>query len=338
MVSSAIEFQGKTTLQLNGGGGSDQFSLNNPVTPLGLTSITVDGGDPTAGSDTAIISGLAGADDTIVFAPSSDDNALVTGAGPVSITLAGIENAVIDGQGGNDELTYASPTGIDLINVTPVGNGSAASVDAVQLTGATLLPLSFTDLFNVSGNLLFTDASGIRADRLTVFGNVSNDRFTVGTLGDVQAFDAFGELATPIIETDGVTSLRLDGLDGDDQFDIVGNHPFKDLLVEGGNPDGGSDVLNFIGDGGDVTIDTANTAITENGFGAVNFSGIESVHADVNGALTVEGTDADDIINVTPTADGDDGAVHHSGAGGVRSTTPIQLRQRSMAMATRPTS
>jgi hypothetical protein len=48
-----ITFANKTTLIINSGAGQDTISLNNPNTPTGLTGITVNGGDPTAG-DTLI--------------------------------------------------------------------------------------------------------------------------------------------------------------------------------------------------------------------------------------------------------------------------------------------
>src|SRR4029079_18711709 len=78
-----IEFSNKTTLTINALAGNDTINLNNPNTPTGLTSITVNGNDPTA-SDTVILNGTAAAD-TINFAPTSANAATVTGAGPVAI-------------------------------------------------------------------------------------------------------------------------------------------------------------------------------------------------------------------------------------------------------------
>ncbi|MDD4891382.1 MAG: hypothetical protein PHU85_15785, partial [Phycisphaerae bacterium] len=54
-----IDFKNKTALVINGGGGSDEISINNSATPTGLTGgITVNGNDPTA-SDTLIVNGVA---------------------------------------------------------------------------------------------------------------------------------------------------------------------------------------------------------------------------------------------------------------------------------------
>ena len=47
------------------------------------------------------------------------------------------------------------------------------------------------------------------------------------------------------INTPGIDELFLQGLEGDDQFDILGNHPFTaGVHVQAGDPSA-SDVLNF---------------------------------------------------------------------------------------------
>ena len=46
----------------------------------------------------------------------------------------------------------------------------------------------------------------------------------------------------------GITSLILDGFDGDDEFDVATNHPFADVTLDGGNPSG-SDVAFLTGGG-----------------------------------------------------------------------------------------
>ena len=76
-----IEFSNKTSLTINGLAGSDTINLNNPTTPTGLTSITVNGGDPTA-SDTLIVNGISGVLDNLRYVPSN------TGAGTVSTTTS----------------------------------------------------------------------------------------------------------------------------------------------------------------------------------------------------------------------------------------------------------
>ena len=76
-----IEFANKANLTINANAGSDTVNLNNPFTPDGLTSINVNGGDPTAGSDTVIVNGTVGAN-TITVNSFTADGAVVTGASP----------------------------------------------------------------------------------------------------------------------------------------------------------------------------------------------------------------------------------------------------------------
>ena len=74
------------------------------------------------------------------------------------------------------------------------------------------------------------------------------------------------------------------------------------IIVEGGNPDSGSDTLNFNGAGATVTVNLGLKTITETGFGAVSYSGIELANVNAaTGNVTVNGTDGDDTTVVSPT-------------------------------------
>ncbi len=245
-----IHFTNKVDLSVDAGAGSDEISLNNPSTPTGLTGITINGGDPTAGSDTAIVSATAG-DDAIVFFPTTDDDATVTGAGPVPITLATIEQAVIDAQGGSgDTLTYRTPTGEDSIHFTPGAEFSSGTIVAQNdLTpSGPLMPLAFTNLANVgAGALAFEDDSDDRVDDLFVAGTDNDESFNVSDAGEVtvRAVGDFSLIMPQISTQDGVDHLTLLGLSGVDRFAVAGNHPFDDgvgagagLVVEGGDSDG----------------------------------------------------------------------------------------------------
>src|SRR4029079_11791375 len=81
----SIGFRDQAHLAIDGQGGSDTISLNSSSTPIGLTSISVNGGDPTAGSDTLVVNGTSDTD-TITVIPTGADSADVTGAGPVPIS------------------------------------------------------------------------------------------------------------------------------------------------------------------------------------------------------------------------------------------------------------
>ncbi|MEI7699500.1 MAG: reprolysin-like metallopeptidase, partial [Planctomycetia bacterium] len=94
-----LVFSNKTNLQINGLGGSDFISLNNPITPNGLTGIAVNGGDPT-GSDTLLVNGIAGAFDNFQIAPISIGSGLVnsTTSAVVPVTFSATEHLQIVGQ------------------------------------------------------------------------------------------------------------------------------------------------------------------------------------------------------------------------------------------------
>jgi Ca2+-binding RTX toxin-like protein len=309
-----IEFTNKSNLIVDAGAGSDLISLNNLNIPTALTTITINGGDPTAGSDTAIISGREVAPDAINFAVTSDDDAVVTGAGPVPITLTTIESAVIDGQGGDDTLTYTTPTGLDIIEFTPSPGSdlSAGSVAATRASGPVLMPLSFTGVRNLVPNLTFADASENRGDTLFVAGTQHDDQFSVTAAGLIAAVDSQGFPIMPLIATPGIVGLSLRGLSGDDVFSVSGSHPFTTFGVEGGNPGSGSDVLNFSGGGNTVVIEPGVSTILEAASTEIQFSGIETVNANVAGVLRVRGSVADDTVDVTPTGIGNDGNFRHS--------------------------
>ncbi|HMF18242.1 MAG TPA: hypothetical protein VKE98_13610, partial [Gemmataceae bacterium] len=84
----SYEFNNKTNLVLNGNGGTDAFSLNNASTPASLTSITVNGGDPTT-SNSLSVHGTAA-----TVSVATDTNT-ITGAGPVSISYVSIVSLAV---------------------------------------------------------------------------------------------------------------------------------------------------------------------------------------------------------------------------------------------------
>ena len=72
-----IEFGNKTALTINTENGTDAVSVNNTTAQTGLTGITVNGGDPSAG-DTLTVSGTGGAD-AVNYSPTG------VGAGTVAV-------------------------------------------------------------------------------------------------------------------------------------------------------------------------------------------------------------------------------------------------------------
>ncbi|MDA1053079.1 MAG: dockerin type I domain-containing protein [Planctomycetota bacterium] len=300
-----IEFSNKTTLTINALAGSDTINLNNPVAPTGLTGITVNGGDPTA-SDTVIVNGSTSSD-TIVVSQFTTDGALITGAQPVPVTVSTIEHLTINGQGGDDSLTIETPVGEQLIFLEDDGDlvdTGSIRMRNILADGAALLPLNFLGLGG-GGDLNFTDISGNRVDELSVTarvnGNASNN-FSVDSVDIGLRDPSVGNPNRQMVAiiADGVLDLNLIGLDGDDTFNIFGDHPFNQIFVDGGSP-GASDVLNFFGTNtGNVTLNLEATTITETGFGSVAYSGMETINLNA-GALspTIVATNADDDITVT---------------------------------------
>jgi hypothetical protein len=299
----AIEFSNKTNLVLNGLAGSDTFNLNNPSTPNLLIGITVNGGDPTA-SDTVIVNGTT-APDAISIGSFTEDGAVVTGAQPVPVTIDTAEHLTINGLGGNDTLTITAPNSNE-VEYTPdvfedAGSVaiSSSSIGPVQRR----LPFNFRDL-GAGGSLTFASVAGTRNYDLRVLGTQINDRFDVSPTGVVQAFKrGTGFFVTLPMNTPGVDELFLEGLDGDDEFDIVGNHPFTaGVHANGGNP-GASDELDFTASaGGVVEVNLGASTVTQTGSGPVNFTGIETIDLVAGGAAattTIVGTVNDDDLTVT---------------------------------------
>jgi len=300
----AIEFAGKVGLSLRGLNGSDQFSLS-PAAPTALTTITVDGGAPVAGSDTTVISGSAGAD-TIQVTVTGSDAATITGAGPVSITLSTMENLHLNGQGGADSLRWVSPPGADIVRFVPGGLDSAGSITAAASTGGPLLPISFSNIpvTGAAANLIFDNAGGGPApDWLTIVGTAASDLVQVTSGGVVSIRSLQNALLSPIVAAPGVSQLNLETLAGDDQISVPGNHPYTSLIVDAGDPDSGSDTIIYTSTGPAI-VDLGLSTIDDDGVNPpadVTWSGVEQIV--ISGAgfgLTLAGTAVDDVITYIP--------------------------------------
>ena len=294
----SIEFSNKTLLTLSGLAGSDRVNLNNPTTPTGLTTINVDGGNPT-GSDTVVVNGTTGTD-AISYSPTAfDAGAVQVNAAPV-VNLTTVEHLTIDGQGGIDALTYVTPVSGAEVTLTPGVNAGAGSLTADEFFGDPLLPMSYQNLA-VSGSLTI-DSLGGPVNGFDVLGTGNDDQFNVDPAGVVQIVKpTFGLPVTLPINTPGVTFLRLIGRGGDDSFNVPGNHSFfTGIGIQGNEPDG-SDALNFSGAGGLVTLETDPLTITEAGFPLVSYTGIEHVNVDAaGGPVDVNGGLDDDAFTVRP--------------------------------------
>ncbi|KKM72636.1 hypothetical protein LCGC14_1418530, partial [marine sediment metagenome] len=275
-----IEFINKQNLVIDAGAGSDTIHLNNPSTPTGLTSITVNGDDPTA-SDTLIVNGVAG---TVLVHTGSLTITGVTGlAGAVPVNYGTIEELVVSA-GSSSRLTVRGSADYTV-------NPGAAVDEGTVLTA--WIPISFVGF----GPGATIELAG--TDDLVVNGTEAPDAFAVAaTSGDVTP------AGRATIERSGsLTDLYLNGLGGDDTFDVTGSQPYTTINISGGDPSA-SDVANLTGNGSaavSASVGDNDPVVTGGGLGTVNLSGVEIVNLDASGEdLTVSATASADAVWVTP--------------------------------------
>jgi hypothetical protein len=297
-----IEFTGKTNLIIDAGSGSDVINLNNPLTPTGLASITINGGDPTD-SDTLIINDRAATSDQIRLAPTSQGAGNLTGNG-VPQSFTGIEKIrAVLAQNAQDYFTVDGTTGDDHYRVTSgVANGAMRITGEFNQNGIAFT-LPTIDVSGASssvvGNFNFNGAGG--TDTFSLTGTTFNDSFTIagsgGTTGAINHL--INGVQTNFFGISNFTTVNVDGLDGDDVFNAAASIPFA-LNINGGNPSSGSDVLNFGGAGGAITVELGLNSIQEAAFSPVTYTGVERVNiqsANLTSSLTVNGTVGEEILN-----------------------------------------
>ena len=297
-----IEFINKTTLTINALAGTDNINLHNPNAPTGLTSIAVNGGDPTA-SDTLVVNGTS-ATDTINVSPTGPAAASITGAGAITISGTSIKQLVVNGQGGNDTLTVTTPAGANNDTYTP-----GVAPDAGSFQVGSLVPISYSNL-GATGGVSLANIGG-RVDTLSVNGTVGNDTFSVASNtapipGGVTVNNQL-PIATP-----GVTNLILNGQVGVDTFNINAMSPYANILANSGT-NTAFDPLNITGTAGNdaiavnlqPTMVLGNLVPTITGLGGtIGILGVDAVNIDGGGGtdtLTVSGTNGNEALTYTPT-------------------------------------
>ena len=174
------------TVNLNGRVGDDKFNVL-PVGLVGVTTINVNGGDPTD-NDSVVISGT-NAVENVTVTPTGLASATVTGLGAtinINTTermvydgndLAALDAVTIDGTLTNDTFTYdanslkgsfrsfASPELDVLHSARIVVNGSGGGMDTVNLLGS-----AAADTVTSAANAITinTTAAGGNASLLTL--------------------------------------------------------------------------------------------------------------------------------------------------------------------------
>lgn len=317
-----IEFSNKDQLIINDGlnfaaqAGSDEININNPsrptgATPGGLKSILVNAGDPVA-SDVVIVSGREGQPDIITFQSGTNGDGTVTfdaASNLPNVSIRRAELAIISG-GGNDsdQLRVQSLNGTHTIFYTPGPDIDSGSVRVSAVAGH--LPLEFKSL-GTNGTVSFiTDPDGDRGDALVVNGTSTSDTFSVDGPNDriVLTTQFFGNTFKPIL-TPGIRRLTLNGLDGDDQFNLTGTLPYaQGVVIDGGNPSA-SDSLTLTGTAGVENVTVNINEDTIGGFGGdpVSVFGVEHVRLNGNGGadtLALSGTGKEDTFDFAPEGNG----------------------------------
>ncbi|TPW07522.1 MAG: Hemolysin-type calcium-binding region domain protein, partial [Acidimicrobiaceae bacterium] len=151
--------------------------------------------------------------------------------------------------------------------------------------------------------MTFTSLGG-REDVLELNGTNDSDIFNVNQTADqIQIVRATTAFVTVALNTTGINTLDLRGLDGDDTFNLAAVLPYVGgVLVDAGNPSA-SDTLNLTGATGAIVENLAAQTVT--GYGAtVSFLGTEHVNlAGAGGAatLTINASTGDDQLAYTPT-------------------------------------
>jgi hypothetical protein len=265
-------------LNVQGRFGDDKISLY-PLSLSGVTTINVDGGDPTA-SDEVVVNGTSGSN-TFVYSPTAFDAASVTTNG-VTTNITATEAVVIDGLGGDDRLTVTTPTGAQNIAYTP-----GATVDAASVRVNSLLPMRFVNL-GTAGNVTLADSSGNRVDALVYDGTAANDTFTVaGASGAVTLNSQI------VVNTPGVSKLALNGSAGNDAFNVGSPNPYTDgVTLAGGEASPNSDVANITttSSADAVSVDLASQTVSGLG-GVITLAGTEVLNLISGG-----GTDSDSYV------------------------------------------
>jgi len=310
----SYEFSNKTNLVINGLAGSDTINLNNPNTPTGLMSITVNGDQPPG-------SGATSAGDTLIdnvfsltpdFLPTGPSGGSITDTGHPVVDFTAIQQVQINGQDDAANLTVTPPAGGAVETFTPGPTANSGSVSMRQSAGAgggLLVPMSYTN-FATGGSLTFTNTETTRADDLTVNAAGPGDSVDVAGAADagagsVTVFTADSTFASLPINTPGTEFLTLDGVGANTTFNLTGPLPYTGgVIVDADATVNLSGASGAVGVAlGDNTPNSPNPNTVITGYGApVTLIGVDTANLDANAqTLTAVGTSQNDNIIYTPT-------------------------------------
>ncbi|MGD9723137.1 MAG: Ig-like domain-containing protein [Pirellulales bacterium] len=228
----AVDVADMINVSLLGLDGDDTFALNAASAGLPFTSLTVDGGNPSASDIVNLVDAAAAvvvnlADD-IAATPTT-----VAGYGAL-VSLLGVEVANLDANG--QALTFVGTVDDDVLTYIPTGSSAGIVKNAGLNTVFNFSEANST--FTISGG------SGGAADQLIVQGTNSRDLFQIDqSTRQVQVLP-LNFVALKLVTLDTTIDLLLaTGVGGQDTFQVIpgagiGNFPQDNLLVkvDGGGP------------------------------------------------------------------------------------------------------
>jgi Ca2+-binding RTX toxin-like protein len=319
-----LEFTSFETLTIDAGNGSDTVSVNIGVDPDDLTTVNIEGGDPT-GSDTLIVNSQDGTFDPLIVTPTAQGVGSVShfGNAQADVDYSGFEHLTLvgqladddpfglDGTAGDDSITYISGLTPDTATIVGTMNDGAFTLPTITLSGVDQdSRLFFNSFANQGGD-----------DTFTYVGTSGNDEVAYDGAGGLTNTVNGQEVSNIDVGTAAnggtTTAVNFELGDGDDEADITAETGVV-IFVNGS---GGENFLDFTGGGADVTFDPADLTISEDALGDVTYSGFSAVAIDANGDLIVNGTDDDDAFDVTPLGAGNDGDFEHNFSGALVSYT-----------------
>ncbi len=305
----AIEFSNKTNLVINGLGGADTITISNTTTPPGLTGITVDGGN--SSDDKIILQGTAAAE-TFEYQPTGATSGTllyslgVPAATPLpNVNFSNVEAVQIDGgsdsNGSADALFFTTVGGADTVVLTPGPTFDSGTLQQKATAAPTSTPpLTFSRL-GTTAVVTLQDAFASRFDTLEYQGTNVSDVFQVAATGQVKLNSQV------LVDPTGVTALILEGLAGNDTFNVAGGSPFATLNIDGGSST--ADAVSLTGtlaasDSVTIAPDATNSAFQDiTGLGPfITTAGVETIgYTGVGGndTLTVNTGAQDNTIRVS---------------------------------------
>ena len=285
-----ILFLNTPALTVDAANGDDEIYLRtlSPNNAVWNVQVTLIGGSPSAGgTDNDLVGIDTPGDNTVTYTPTSaNSGSFVLAQGTNSVvTINTIEHLFYDGVGGNDTVTVIATAGNDTITHTPGVANNQGNFRVNNLLAIDYQSLCATSTLTLDG--------GTGSDTLIALGTDINDLFIVSA--GTGAVTLNTRLA---LNQTAVEGLMLSGQDGDDTFNVPGNHPYiAGLSIQGGDPSA-SDVVNFTASAtvaNLVTVDFGASTVQESTFGPLSLSGVEVLNTNTNGHnLTINGTLGDD--------------------------------------------